>query len=100
MLIENNFGSINNDYNSDVAVQQLMGSGDLNFMFSSMAYPPAGVIERQFGCSNREVLLDIARLSKVTGIVRTNGTQCRQAEYVLYAIQELNVNVKLSLGFG
>lgn len=98
ITVNNSFDFINKGYLSDIEVETLMESDELTFMFPSMAYSPAGVIEPQCGCSNREVLLDIARLSKVTGTVRTYGTQCRQAEYILEAIKDLHVNVTLSLG--
>lgn len=82
----------------DNEIMRLMNNDNLKFMFSGISYSPKGVIEPKCECSQREVLLDIARLSTITNTVRTYGTQCDQAKMVLEAIKKLNLNMKLALG--
>ncbi|QPG75919.1 hypothetical protein FOA43_003305 [Brettanomyces nanus] len=96
--IENSFENINHAYRSDKEIELLMTSDNLHQVFHSLAYAPKGVMEPQCGVTQRDVILDVARLSMVTNKIRTYGTQCNQAEYILKAIQDLGVNMTLSLG--
>lgn len=50
------------------------------------------------GCTQRDVTLDIALLSQLTNRIRLYGTDCYQADYVLNAIRDLELNMTLSLG--
>lgn len=98
IIVHNDFEHISMKYQNDVEVKNNMVNDNLTFMFSGIAYAPANVIEPVCGANLRDVILDIARLSKITGRVRTYGTQCNQGEYILQAIHELQVNMTLSLG--
>lgn len=94
----NYFENINPRFKYDAEIQNLMESDNLRFMFSGVAYAPENVIEPKCGAQLRNVMLDIARLSKITANVKTYGTQCKQSELILEAIQQLNLNMTLSLG--
>lgn len=96
--IVNNFENINPKYQNDVEVKTMMTEDNLKFMFSGVSYAPENVIEPQCGAKLRDVILDIARLSKITGTVKTYGTQCNQADLILQAIDDLKVNMTLALG--
>lgn len=96
--VVNNFENINPIFQNDQEIKKLMTDDNLKFMFSGLAYAPEGVIEPMCGVTLRNVILDIARLSKVTGTVKTYGTQCKQAEYILESIDQLQVNFTLALG--
>lgn len=97
-VIHNSFGNINSKFEQDVEIKNMMETDDLKFMFSGIAYAPEGVMEPECGATLRNVILDIARLSKITGSVKTYGTQCRQAEFILEAIDQLQLNFTLSMG--
>lgn len=97
-VIHNSFANISPKFEHDLDVKSLMESDDLKFMFSGVAYAPENVMEPECGATLRNVILDIARLSKITGSVKTYGTQCKQAELILEAIDQLQVNFTLSLG--
>lgn len=96
--VYNNFENINPDFHDDYEIQQLMESDNLKFMFSGIAYAPENVIEPECGASYREVVLDVARLSTITGKLKTYGTQCNQSDYILEAIMDLKLNMTLALG--
>lgn len=97
-VVYNSFENINSNFQNDAEIMQLMTEDNLKFMFTGMSYAPEGVIEPQCGVQLRNVLLDMARLSKITGSIKTYGTQCRQAEFILEAINQLNLNMTVSLG--
>ena len=97
-VIHNSFENINSEFGNDVEIKNMMETDDLKFMFSGIAYAPEGVMEPECGATLRNVILDIARLSKITGSVKTYGTQCRQAEFILEAIDQLQVNFTLAMG--
>lgn len=67
-------------------------------IFHGVAYSPQMAIEPQCGLTERNILLDVAKISTISTRIRTYGTQCNQTELVLSAIQSLNVPVKLSMG--
>ncbi|OWB58767.1 hypothetical protein B5S28_g4844 [[Candida] boidinii] len=94
----NNFENINEKYHDDQEIKKLMNNGNLHNVFHGISYAPRNVIEPMCGVNSRDVMLDLALLSQLTTRVRTYGTQCNQAEHVLNAIQELNLNISLALG--
>ncbi|KAH3666147.1 hypothetical protein OGAPHI_004336 [Ogataea philodendri] len=94
----NTFLGINEKYREDNEIRSLMEDDRLKQTFYGLSYAPRGVIEPMCQATQRDVLLDIALLSRVTTRVRTYGTQCRQAELILNAFKELNVNMSLALG--
>ncbi|CAH2354968.1 hypothetical protein CLIB1423_20S01002 [[Candida] railenensis] len=97
----NTFEGISDKYKSDLEIRDLMVSDSFpvgRSIFYGLAYSPRGAMEPQCQVSKREVLLDMAVLSKVTCRIRNYGMQCKQSEYILDAIQELNLNMTLSLG--
>ncbi|QOU18930.1 hypothetical protein BRETT_004151 [Brettanomyces bruxellensis] len=96
--VENNFEKINPEFKNDREIQSLMKADDLKQTFYCLAYAPRGVIEPQCGATQRDILLDIARMSKVTNKIRTYGTQCNQTAMILEAIRQLHVNLTLSMG--
>ncbi|OWB83657.1 hydrolase activity protein [[Candida] boidinii] len=94
----NNFENINEKYRNDQEIKKLMNNDNLHNVFHGISYAPRNVIEPMCGVNSRDVMLDLALLSQLTTRVRTYGTQCNQAEHVLNAIQDLNLNMSLALG--
>lgn len=95
---ENDFTHINSIYQSDEGVKMAMTTDNLTQLFYCMAYAPKGVIEPKCDVTERDVLLDVARMAKITNRIRTYGMQCNQADHILKAIKDLDVNMSLSLG--
>ncbi|KAG7859620.1 hypothetical protein KL939_002520 [Ogataea angusta] len=96
--IINSFKGISSKYQGDYEIRALMEDDRLKQSFYGLSYAPRGVIEPMCQVTEREVLLDVALLSRVTTRVRTYGTQCRQAELILKAFQELDLNMTIALG--
>lgn len=91
------FSKINPAYQGDSEVRELM-SGQLHQSFAGLAYAPKNVLVPKCGVTQRDIILDLARMSMVTNRIRTYGTQCNQAEMVLKGIQELGINMTVTLG--
>lgn len=87
-------------YRNVPSIRNLMNnnSTQLKNIFYGVDYAPRNVIYPACGCTLHDVTLDMALLSQVTSRVRTYGTQCKQARYILESIKILNLNMKLSLG--
>lgn len=66
--------------------------------FSGVCYSPSNMWDAGCTFTREDVALDLALLSSVTDKIRTYSTQCGQAEYILHAIQSLNIDMKLALG--
>lgn len=97
----NSFEGIPEKYKADLEIRDLMVNEAFpvgRSVFYGLAYSPRGAVEPQCQVSKREILLDMAVLSKVTCRIRNYGMQCKQSEYILDAIQELNLNMTLSVG--
>ncbi|KAG7877461.1 hypothetical protein KL938_004217 [Ogataea parapolymorpha] len=94
----NSFRGISSKYQGDYEIRALMEDDRLKQSFYGLSYAPRGVIEPMCQVTERDVLLDVALLSRVTTRVRTYGTQCRQAELILKAFQELDLNMTIALG--
>lgn len=92
----------NLDANSQ-EVKDLLGNTNLHRVFPGMDYTP---LNAQYpACltvppSQNNVTLDIAMLSQLAPAIRLYGTDCKQTEMVLTAIDRLNMNdtVKVWLG--
>lgn len=82
----------------DAEVKRVLNDPKLHQVFWGVDYAPLNVQYPSCGANQREVTLDIALLSQVTNRIRLYGTDCRQAEYVLNAIMDLELNMTLSLG--
>ncbi|CAK7893916.1 hypothetical protein CAAN1_02S08416 [[Candida] anglica] len=86
------------EYWSDDELISLMSNDKfVGTIFYGVAYSPRGALI-PCNTSPREIMLDIAVLSKVTTRVKTYAMQCQQNEYILRAIQNLNLNMTLSMG--
>lgn len=95
----NSYSGINLKYQADPEISSLMATlGIKGTLFYGVAYAPRGVIEPKCGSTQREILLDLALLSRVTTRVRNYGMQCNQSELILNAIQELHLNMTLAMG--
>lgn len=82
----------------DPEVERLLDDPNLRKIFYGVDYSPLNVQYPSCGVTQRDVTLDIAILSQITDKIRLYGTDCRQAEYVLNAFIDLDVNMTLSLG--
>lgn len=82
----------------DPEVKRLLNDPKLRNIFWGIDYAPLNVQYPSCGCRQRDVTLDIALLSQVTDRIRLYGTDCRQAEFVLNAFMDLDLNMTLSLG--
>lgn len=66
--------------------------------FDGISYSPSNAMDSACAFSREDVVLDVALLSSVTTKIHSYGTRCGQAEYILDAIQSLNLDMKLALG--
>lgn len=83
---------------SDPEVERLLNDPSLRQVLYGVDYSPLNVQYPHCGVTQRDVTLDLAILSQITDKIRLYGTDCRQAEYVLNAFIDLNLNMTLSLG--
>ncbi|CDK29146.1 unnamed protein product [Kuraishia capsulata CBS 1993] len=95
---QNTFLGLNPAFHSDEQIKSLMSDERLHNTFYGMAYQPQGSLEPACGAKLRDVTLDLALLSMVTTRVRLYGMQCNQAHLVLQAIEDLGLNMTVSLG--
>lgn len=90
---------LNPEYLKDDEILKLLNSLDESgTTFYGLAYTPDGAMEPSCGVNQREVLLDIAKISTVTNRIRSYGVQCNQTAFILTAFKELNLNMTLSIG--
>ncbi|CCE79643.1 Piso0_001724 [Millerozyma farinosa CBS 7064] len=92
------FHAISPTYQKDSEIKALMSDDYTSPLFYGVAYAPGKAMEPKCGLTKREVVLDLAKLSRVTSRVRSYGTQCGQADLILESIQDLGLNMTLSLG--
>lgn len=94
----NTFSGINPVYQNDRQIKNLMEQNLNGTLFYGLAYSPQNAMEPNCGLTQQDVLYDLALLSTTTTRLKTYGTQCNQAYYVLLAIEQLHLNMSLSLG--
>lgn len=96
----NSFNGIPLQLQSDEEIKKLMVNDKFQDepIFFGVAYSPSNSLEPNCGDKPRDIMLDVAVLSKVTGRIKNYGMQCSQSEYILQAIQDLNLNMTLSMG--
>lgn len=92
------FHAINPTYQKDSEIKALMSDDYTNPLFYGVAYAPGKAMEPKCGLTKREVVLDLAKLSRVTSRIRSYGTQCSQADLILETIQDMGLNMTLALG--
>ncbi|CCH42701.1 hypothetical protein BN7_2245 [Wickerhamomyces ciferrii] len=92
------FENIPKKYQQNEEIQQMMNNTALKNVFYGIDYAPRNVIYPICGATLHEVMLDVAQLSQVTSRLRTYGTQCNQAKFILDSIKTLNLNVSLAMG--
>lgn len=92
------FSQLPEKYRNNYEIQQVFNNTDLKNVFYGVDYAPRNVIYPKCGVTLHDVILDVALLSQVTSRIRTYGTQCNQAKYILDSIKALNLNVALALG--
>ncbi|KAH3903317.1 uncharacterized protein SCODWIG_02490 [Saccharomycodes ludwigii] len=85
-------------YQYDSEVLSILTKQQLRQTFDGINYSPAGVMYPLCGINERDVLLDVLLLSRVTTKIRTYGLQCNQVQLILNAIEQLNLNMTVSLG--
>lgn len=69
-----------------------------NALFFGVAYSPSNALEPQCGFTRRDAMLDLARLSTITTKIRNYGMHCDQSEFILDAIEYMNLNMTLAMG--
>lgn len=67
-------------------------------MFYGINYAPQRVEHPGCGSTQRDVTLDLAVLSQVTTKIRMFSTDCKQVDYALNAIQDLGLDMTISMG--
>lgn len=92
------FNAINPTYQKDPEIKALMNDDYTSPLFYGVAYAPGKAMEPKCGLTKREVVLDLAKLSRVTSRIRSYGTQCGQADLILETIQDMGLNMTLALG--
>lgn len=94
----NSFANINPKYKYNEKVKRIMLDQNLRNVFYGLNYAPANVIQPLCGANIDDVMLDIAVLSRVTTRIKLYGMQCDQLKLVLSSIQDLGVNLTVTLG--
>lgn len=85
-------------YSNDTEVHKLLNNPQLHNAFYGISYSPRNARYPACTTTQREVTLDIAVLSQLTNRVRLYGTDCNAVAYVLNAIEDLGLNMTVSLG--
>lgn len=93
----NSIEGLSEELQQDNEVVSLM-SIVTNALFSGVAYSPSNALEPQCGFTRRDAMLDLARLSTITTRIRNYGMQCDQSEFILDAIEYMNLNMTLAMG--
>lgn len=83
---------------SDPEVKMLMDDPSLKKVFYGVNYAPQKVQDPGCGTTQRDVTLDLAVLSQVTNRVRMFSTDCNQVDFVLNAIEDLGLDMTVSMG--
>ncbi|ODQ77040.1 glycoside hydrolase family 17 protein [Babjeviella inositovora NRRL Y-12698] len=94
----NSVAGLPEKYRDDQEIVSLMSDNRLHSVFYGIDYAPRGVMAPTCGATLREVMLDLAVLSRLTTRIRTYGMQCNQASLIFQAIGELNLNMTLAMG--
>lgn len=82
---------------SDIEIMDLLkDTGEP--IFRGVAYSPLDAMEPKCGISKRSTMLDLAKISTVTNVIRNYGMQCNQLELILDSIQTLDIKMKLTMG--
>lgn len=67
-------------------------------IFDGIVYSPRNTMEPACGFTQQDANLDVALLSSVTSKIRTYGTQCNQAAYILNGMHQMGLNMTIMLG--
>ncbi|CUM68535.1 uncharacterized protein PRCAT00006261001 [Priceomyces carsonii] len=95
----NRFEGINEKYKTDEEIFNLMNNPNFtDTTFYGLAYSPRDAMEPSCLANKRDILLDLAMLSRVTTRIRNYGMQCNQSDMILDSIQDLNLNMTLAMG--
>lgn len=90
------------EINSRIMLTDNWGIANVNALrklpFNGLVYSPKNTMEPKCGFTQQDAILDIALLSSVTNKLRTYGTQCNQAAYILNGIHQMGLNMTLMLG--
>lgn len=92
------FENIPLKYQRNEEIRGVMNNTALKNVFYGINYAPRNVIYPICGATLHDVMLDVALLSQITSRLRTYGTQCNQARFILDSIKTLNLNMTLSMG--
>lgn len=92
------FENIPLKYQKNEEIREVMNNTALKNVFYGVNYAPRNVIYPICGATLHDVMLDVALLSQITSRLRTYGTQCNQARFILDSIKTLNLNMTLSMG--
>lgn len=93
----NSIEGLSEELRQDSEVVSLM-SIVTNALFFGVAYSPSNALEPQCGFTRRDAMLDLARLSTITTKIRNYGMHCYQSEFILDAIEYMNLNMTLAMG--
>lgn len=94
----NSFENLSPKYRTDATIENLMNVATNGTAFYGLAYSPRNAMEPHCGLVKQDIVYDLVTLSTVTTRIRTYGMQCNQADYILEAIQDLNLNMTLAMG--
>lgn len=94
----NTFDGINPAFKHDKKIEELMSINKNGTIFYGIAYSPRNALEPACGLTKQDIVYDLALLSTVTTRIRTYGMQCNQASMILDTIQEMRLNMTVSVG--
>lgn len=95
----NTINGISPTYKNDSEIISLMTDKELfGTVFYGLGYAPRDAMEPTCGVTKRDILLDLAYISRVTTRIRNYGMQCNQSDFILDSIQDLRLNMTLAMG--
>ncbi|ANZ75137.1 BA75_02618T0 [Komagataella pastoris] len=96
--VQNSYAGLNKKFHSNMELESLMSEKMLQKSIYGVNYAPRGSLQPMCGVDYNQVVLDLGALSMVTSRLKLYGLQCQQAAYVLDVIQDMGLNMTVSLG--
>ncbi|KAI0461872.1 hypothetical protein LJB42_004475 [Komagataella kurtzmanii] len=95
---QNSYAGLNKKFHNITELKSLMSDKKLQKSIYGVNYAPRGSLQPMCGVNYHQVVLDLGVLSMVTSRLKLYGLQCQQAAYVLDVIQDMGLNMTVSIG--